>query len=164
MFAQTNADVATLNAHARELHKARGDLGEDHTLKTATGEQQFATGDRIQFTGNGRTKDEKRAGLVNGRVGTIAGIEILDDGKPRVTVTLDHAHRREAAAGEFHRRRGRPRRRVREIQARIRRHDLSRAGPHARRGLCRALGAMAEVRLLRRADAAPRSRPHFRRA
>jgi len=89
MFVQTNADVATLNAHARELHKARGDLGADHALKTATGEQQFAEGDRIQFTGNGRTKEEKRAGLVNGRVGTIAGIEILDDGKPRVTVTLD---------------------------------------------------------------------------
>src|SRR5271168_1606969 len=89
MFALTNADVATLNAHARTLHKARGDLGADHALKTATGEQQFAEGDRIQFTGNGRTKEEKRAGLVNGRVGTIAGIEILDDGKPRVTVTLD---------------------------------------------------------------------------
>ena len=73
MFVQTNADVATLNAHARGLHKARGDLGEDHALKTATGEEQFATGDRIQFTGNGRTKDERRAGLVNGRVGTIAG-------------------------------------------------------------------------------------------
>ena len=89
MFAYTNADVATLNAHARALHKERGDLGEDHALKTATGEQQFATGDRIQFTGNGRTKAEKLAGLTNGRVGTIAEIEILDDGKSRVTVDLD---------------------------------------------------------------------------
>ena len=89
MFAYTNADVATLNTHARGLHKARGDLGEDHALKTATGEQQFATGDRIQFTGNGRTKAEKLAGLTNGRVGTIAEIEILDDGKSRVTVDLD---------------------------------------------------------------------------
>jgi hypothetical protein len=89
MFAYTNADVATLNAHARALHKERGDLGEDHALKTATGEQQFATGDRIQFTGNGRTKAYKLAGLTNGRVGTIAEIEILDDGKSRVTVDLD---------------------------------------------------------------------------
>src|SRR5271168_4073423 len=89
MFVQTNADVGSLNTHARALHKERGDLGEDHTFKTATGEAQFATGDRIQFTGNGRTQAEKRAGLTNGRVGTIAGIEILDDGKPRVTVTLD---------------------------------------------------------------------------
>jgi hypothetical protein len=89
MFVQTNADVATLNQHARELHKARGDLGEDHALKTATGEAQFATGDRIQFTGNGRTKEEKRAGLVNGRVGTIAEIETAENGKTRVTVDLD---------------------------------------------------------------------------
>ena len=43
MFACTNADVATLNQHARQLHKARGDLGDDHTIKTATGAQEFAT-------------------------------------------------------------------------------------------------------------------------
>ena len=89
MFAYTNADVATLNAHARDLHKARGDLGEDHALKTATGEQQFAEGDRIQFTGNGRTQAEKKAGLVNGRVGTIAALEIAEGGTARVTVDLD---------------------------------------------------------------------------
>ena len=89
MFAYTNADVATLNAHARGLHKERGDLGEDHALKTATGEQPFATGDRIQFTGNGRTQAEKKAGLVNGRVGTIAALEIGEGGRCYVTVDLD---------------------------------------------------------------------------
>ena len=51
MFAYTNADVATLNQIPRALHKERGDLGEDHALKTSTGEQQFATSDRIQFPG-----------------------------------------------------------------------------------------------------------------
>jgi hypothetical protein len=91
MFAYTNADVATLNAHARGLHKARGDLGDDHTLKTSTGEAQFAEGDRIQFTGNGRTQAEKKAGLVNGRVGTIAALEVAEDGTARVTVDLDSA-------------------------------------------------------------------------
>jgi hypothetical protein len=89
MFAYTNADVATLNQHARALHRERGDLGEDHTLKTAAGEQQFATGDRIQFAGNGRTQKEKNAGLTNGRVGTIADIEITGDGAARLTVDLD---------------------------------------------------------------------------
>jgi hypothetical protein len=52
MFALPNVDVDALNQQARALHKTRGDLGEDHALKTATGAQQSATGDRIQFTGN----------------------------------------------------------------------------------------------------------------
>jgi hypothetical protein len=91
MFAYTNADVDTLNQHARELHKARGDLGTDCTLKTATGQQQFATGDRIQFTGTGYGKEAKQAGLVNGRVGTVAGIDFTEGGAWRVTVDLDTA-------------------------------------------------------------------------
>ena len=89
MFAYTNADVATLNEHARGLHKARGDLGADHTVKTATGEQQFAEGDRIQFTGNGYGKQAKAAGFVNGRVGTVSDIETLESGRIRLTVELD---------------------------------------------------------------------------
>jgi ATP-dependent exoDNAse (exonuclease V) alpha subunit len=88
MFAIRNADCATLNAHARALHKARGDLGEDHTIKTATGEQQFATGDRIQFTGTSRKQAQKRAGLSNGNVGTVRAIDIRD-GRARLTVEFD---------------------------------------------------------------------------
>ena len=91
MFAIRNVDVAALNLHARALHKARGDLGEDHTLQTATGEQQFATGDRIQFTGNGRTKKERRAGLVNGAVGIVTTLEIDKNDRAHVTVELDAA-------------------------------------------------------------------------
>ena len=63
MFAFTNAEVKTLNDHARALHKERGDLGEDHSLQTAAGSQDFATGDRIQFSGNGYGKKQKDAGL-----------------------------------------------------------------------------------------------------
>jgi hypothetical protein len=89
MFAYTNVDVATLNEHARHLHKSRGDLGDDHALKTKDGEQVFAEGDRIQFTANGRTPSEKSRGLVNGRVGTIQKLEMRTNGKARLTVELD---------------------------------------------------------------------------
>ena len=91
MFAYTNKDVASLNDHARALHRQRGELGEDHSLATKQGEAQFAEGDRIQFTGNGRTKAEKNAGLTNGRVGTVTALEIGDDGKARMSVSLDVA-------------------------------------------------------------------------
>ena len=37
MFAFTNAEVKTLNTHARALHKERGDLGEDHSLTDRSG-------------------------------------------------------------------------------------------------------------------------------
>jgi AAA domain len=89
MFAIRNADCATLNAHARALHKARGDLGADHTIKTATGEQQFATGDRIQFTGTSRKQAQKRAGVSAGNVGTVRGIDIDKNGRARLTVEFD---------------------------------------------------------------------------
>jgi hypothetical protein len=91
MFAITNKDVASLNQHARALHRARGDLGADHSLPTAHGMADFATGDRIQFTGNGRTKGDRLAGLTNGRVGTVTALEINHEGKERITVTLDAA-------------------------------------------------------------------------
>jgi hypothetical protein len=113
MFAFTNAEVATLNAHARSLHRARGDLGTDHKLATASGPAEFAAGDRIQFTGNGYSKREKHAGLTNGRVGTITAID-TGGGQPRVTVALDTAKGAKpqevsfivgenGAAGEFNR-------------------------------------------------------------
>jgi hypothetical protein len=89
MFAYTNKDVATLNAEARALHKARGDLGIEQTLFAKDGAAQFATGDRIQFTGTARDKRQKRAGLTNGRVGTVASITFGKDRKARVTVALD---------------------------------------------------------------------------
>ena len=70
-------------------HKRRGDLGDDRSLTTKHGEAAFATGDRIQFTGNGYGQTAKRAGLVNGRVGTVAGIEGASGGRTRLTVELD---------------------------------------------------------------------------
>jgi ATP-dependent exoDNAse (exonuclease V) alpha subunit len=101
MFAYTNKDVASLNQHARALHRQRGDLGQDHRLATKHGEAQFATGDRIQFTGNGRTKAEKNAGLTNGRVGSVTALEIDDHGKARVSVSLDVAKGAKAQTVSF---------------------------------------------------------------
>ena len=89
MFAQTNKDVAALNAEARAIHKARGDLGIEQTLFAKDGAAQFATGDRIQFTGTARNKSQKQAGLTNGRVGTVESITFGKDRKARVTVALD---------------------------------------------------------------------------
>ena len=113
MFAYTNEEVDALNRYARVIHQRRGDLGADHALATATGEKNFATGDRIQFTGTSRIAKEKNAGLTNGRVGTITGLDI-EGGKTRVTVALDTAKNAKpqsvsfvvgdsAEAGEFNR-------------------------------------------------------------
>ncbi len=113
MFAFTNAEVDALNDYARVLHQRRGDLGADHELATATGAKNFATGDRIQFTGNGYSQADRKAGFTNGRVGTITGIDTSGP-KPCVTVELDTKKGKEpqrvsftvgedAEAGEFNR-------------------------------------------------------------
>ena len=85
VFAYTNADVAEINAALRQVRAGQGALGRDHVLQTADGALPFAENDRIQFTGTSARGDERRAGIVNGAVGTIRRIE--EDG--RVTVALD---------------------------------------------------------------------------
>jgi hypothetical protein len=89
MFAYTNKDVATLNAETRALRQQRGEIDAGKAIQTAHGEQSFSKGDRIQFTANAWTDAEKRAGYVNGRVGTVEGVEIDGDGNARMTVALD---------------------------------------------------------------------------
>jgi Ti-type conjugative transfer relaxase TraA len=83
-FAYTNAEVADLNRDIRAMQRERGALGADHRLETKHGPQDFATGDRVQFTANAQTRAEKAAGFVNGAVGTVLEI----DGQ-RMTVELD---------------------------------------------------------------------------
>jgi hypothetical protein len=93
IFAHTNEQVDRMNGLARGLAREAGKLGPDQRLETATGPQMFATGDRIQFTGNGRSRQGKEAGFVNGATGTITGIEAVQagaaKGKSRVAVELD---------------------------------------------------------------------------
>ena len=84
VFAYTNADVKELNTALREMRKEQGALGADHMLTTADGPAAFAEGDQIQFTGTARRREERRAGIVNGEVGTVRAIE-----GARVTVALD---------------------------------------------------------------------------
>jgi Ti-type conjugative transfer relaxase TraA len=70
VFAYTNADVQQLNAELRAVRKERGELGDDHELKTKDGKAMFAEGDRLTFT----TTDKKQ-GIINGAMGTIERIE-----------------------------------------------------------------------------------------
>jgi ATP-dependent exoDNAse (exonuclease V) alpha subunit len=84
VFAYTNVDVAALNGALRQARAGQGALGSDRILSTADGPVAFAENDRIQFTATSRRGDERRAGIVNGAVGTIRAIE-----GDRVTVALD---------------------------------------------------------------------------
>jgi len=91
VFAYTNDDVGRLNAALRDVRKARGELGQDREIDTAHGRQKFAAGDRIQFTGT-----DNKAGLKNGRVGTIEAIDgthiaVRLDGKQPKTINFDAA-------------------------------------------------------------------------
>jgi hypothetical protein len=94
VFAYTNELVDELNQSIRAFHRGRGDLGQDHTIKTAAGERPFAVGDRVQITENGNKK-QKLAGLINGAVGTIREIDTSAE-KPRIVVELDREPRKPA--------------------------------------------------------------------
>jgi len=84
VFANSNAEVAALNADLRALHRERGQLGEDHLLYGTDGRANYAKGDRIMFTASAMTAPARDAGFINGAAGTIQEIE----GR-RVTVALD---------------------------------------------------------------------------
>jgi Ti-type conjugative transfer relaxase TraA len=83
-FAYTNAEVDALNSAIRQKREERGELGEDWVFSTKHGDQVFAEGDRVQFTGNAADRDRKAAGLVNGMVGTVEAIKDAE-----MTVRLD---------------------------------------------------------------------------
>ena len=84
VFAYSNADVDALNADLRAIRRERGELGEDHLMRTKNGSSAFAVGDRIQFTASAYHRKDKEAGIVTGAIGTVRGI----DGT-RMTVELD---------------------------------------------------------------------------
>jgi hypothetical protein len=62
--------VRQLNAQARELRKAAGELGRGETLQTERGPREFAAGDRVIFL-----KNERGLGVKNGSLGTLERIE-----------------------------------------------------------------------------------------
>ncbi|CCD97628.1 AAA family ATPase [Bradyrhizobium sp. STM 3809] len=89
MLAMTNEEVQALNLFARNLHRERGELGEDHALLTAKGEGLFASGDRIVVTGRAPSRAATDAGLVNGAFGRLDEITLTPEGKREITLTLD---------------------------------------------------------------------------
>jgi ATP-dependent exoDNAse (exonuclease V) alpha subunit len=100
IFAYTNEQVDLLNQFARTLCRESGQLGKDHVLAVERGLTCFATGDRVQFTDNGNNLKAKDAGLVNGAIGTLRGIDETGP-KPRVTIELDSENKAEAPRVTF---------------------------------------------------------------
>ncbi len=82
ILAYTRADVAELNALARQRLRAAGELGEEHQVATERGVRAFAAGDRVMFL-----KNERGLGVKNGTLGTVEGIEAGG----RLAVRLDAA-------------------------------------------------------------------------
>jgi Ti-type conjugative transfer relaxase TraA len=99
MLAHTNNDVTRLNAIARDLSRAEGQLGlDERTLDTNAGARAFATGDRLLFRRNDRRMDVR-----NGTIGTVTELEPgrmgvrLDDGRmvafdPAAYRDIDHGY------------------------------------------------------------------------
>ena len=88
MIAATNAEVDALNSYARAMHQQRGELGQDHTIKTAHGDLAVAVGDRLQFTSSG-TKMQKNAGLVTAGFATVKALEAAEGKPARMTIAID---------------------------------------------------------------------------
>ena len=85
MLAYRRDDVRDLNARARAVRQAAGELGEDYRVQTERGAREFAAGDRVYFLRN-----ERSLGVKNGTLGTVARIEGYVPGLgARLTVQLD---------------------------------------------------------------------------
>jgi Ti-type conjugative transfer relaxase TraA len=83
IITQKNVDVDALNQGARDILRARGQLGETEIIcSTGRGRTAFAEGDRIQFN----QKDQEQ-GLMNGSFGTI---EHIEPKTRKLTVLLDN--------------------------------------------------------------------------
>ena len=66
MLAYTRDDVQALNAGARALRAANGELGRGEVIETERGAREFAAGDRLYFLRN-----ERGLGVKNGSLGTV---------------------------------------------------------------------------------------------
>ena len=83
MLSFTRRDAQELNEMARVCRQQNNELGENQTLQTINGAQDFAINDRIYFLRNDRT-----LGVKNGTLGTIQKID-----KDQITVRLDKFNR-----------------------------------------------------------------------
>ncbi|QUL37192.1 Ti-type conjugative transfer relaxase TraA [Erythrobacter sp. JK5] len=93
ILTHTNDEVRALNQMARGKMRVAGVLGADVTIKTARGEREFASGDRIIFLRN-----EHGIGVKNGTLGTVEQASAksmavhTDDGREVAFDTKDYAH------------------------------------------------------------------------
>ena len=71
MLAYTRDEVSALNARARSLRRAQGELGSDHLLDTSRGHRHFSEQDRIYFLRN----ENHQLRIKNGTLGTIEKID-----------------------------------------------------------------------------------------
>ncbi|HEY0341851.1 MAG TPA: Ti-type conjugative transfer relaxase TraA [Steroidobacteraceae bacterium] len=69
MLAYTNKDVRALNAQARELRRAAGQLGQGEMIETERGAREFTAGDRLYFLA-----PDHSLGVKNGTLGTVERI------------------------------------------------------------------------------------------
>jgi Ti-type conjugative transfer relaxase TraA len=102
MLAYTRADVAELNALARERLRAAGELGHEHQVATERGERAMATGDRLMFLRNERGLGAGPGGaggvaVKNGTLGTVLAVEAEGE---RLTVRLDGPGGARGSAGQ----------------------------------------------------------------
>jgi Ti-type conjugative transfer relaxase TraA len=79
IYASTNAQVDKINELAKAIRLTRGEIVSGVTVQTDRGQIELSIGDRVQFYAN-----ERRAGIVNGVVGTVKSI-----GQRRIEVTTD---------------------------------------------------------------------------
>ena len=97
LMAHTRADVADLNARAREQLRSAGALGTEETYRAADGEIRLAEGDRVMFLANDPGMD-----VSNGARGTVdavapgAFVVRMDDGR---TLAVDADSYRNFAYG-----------------------------------------------------------------
>lgn len=95
MLAATRAEVAQLNAMARQGLKATGHLAGGLQVPTAGGMKEFAPGDRIIFG-----KNDGAVGVSNGHLATIQNIKFDRAGQVEITALHDNGQTIQFTVGE----------------------------------------------------------------
>ncbi|MGB9129748.1 MAG: AAA family ATPase, partial [Thiobacillus sp.] len=95
MLAATRAEVAQINAMARQMLKSEGRLAGGLQVPTAAGMKEFAIGDRIIFG-----KNNSVFGVKNGELGTVESIRFDKAGQVEITARHDNGKAVKFTVGE----------------------------------------------------------------
>jgi Ti-type conjugative transfer relaxase TraA len=95
MVAATRAEVAQLNAMARQGLKAESHLAGGLQVPTADGMKEFAPGDRIIFRQNNAA-----VGVSNGELGTVQNVKFDRTGQVEITALHDNGQQIKFTVGE----------------------------------------------------------------